>query len=86
MSVLPTPASLRRGLATYLRHYHRHEVHLDSPIPDEPVLFVCNHGFGGVVDLNALALLHTVHRHVPSRPRHLPGPPGRVDPAGGPGH
>jgi len=38
-----------------VRRYHRLEVSLpDQPI-DEPVLFVANHGFGGVFDLNVFA-------------------------------
>lgn len=45
-------APLRDG---YLRGYHRHEVDVDAPVPTEPVLFVSNHGFGGLVDLNVLA-------------------------------
>ena len=43
------------ALDAYLKWYHRHEVHLDAAVPDEPVLFVSNHGFGGIVDLNVLA-------------------------------
>lgn len=37
-----------------LRVYNRHEATV-APIPDEPVLFVANHGFGGVFDLNVIA-------------------------------
>ncbi|MBJ8347234.1 lysophospholipid acyltransferase family protein [Antrihabitans sp. YC2-6] len=50
-------AAARRFGIEYVRHYHR----LDLTIPDEkfdqPVLFVANHGFGGLFDLNALATL-----------------------------
>ncbi|CAM2917397.1 1-acyl-sn-glycerol-3-phosphate acyltransferase [Skermania piniformis] len=39
----------------FVRHYNRHEASILEPIPDEPVLFVANHGFGGVFDLNIVA-------------------------------
>ncbi|WP_338886405.1 lysophospholipid acyltransferase family protein [Rhodococcus sovatensis] len=38
-----------------VRFYNRHEVSVSEPIPDEPVLFVANHGFGGIIDLNVVA-------------------------------
>ena len=44
------------ALAAYLRSYHRHEITFDEPPPAEQVLIVANHGFGGVVDLNVLAM------------------------------
>lgn len=47
--------AMRRMLDTYLRQYHRHEIDLDAPVPCEPVLFIGNHGFGGLVDLNVVA-------------------------------
>jgi hypothetical protein len=34
---------------------HRHEIDLDAPVPCEPVLFIGNHGFGRLVDLNVVA-------------------------------
>ncbi|WP_439032118.1 1-acyl-sn-glycerol-3-phosphate acyltransferase [Gordonia terrae] len=37
------------------RLYHRMETVQHGEIPDGPVLFVANHGFGGVFDLNVLA-------------------------------
>ena len=52
------PGWVSAALQTYLRVYHRHEVRIDSAVPDRPVLFVCNHGFGGVIDLNVLSLIH----------------------------
>jgi 1-acyl-sn-glycerol-3-phosphate acyltransferase len=55
MTARTDPAFLS-AIATYLRRYHRHEVIVDTPRPTEQTLFVANHGFGGVVDLNALAL------------------------------
>lgn len=50
------PAALRRVIGAYLRRYHRHEIQVDAQLPDRPALIVANHGFGGVVDLNVLAL------------------------------
>lgn len=51
------PGWLAAAMHTYLRVYHRHEIHIDAPVPDSPVLFVCNHGFGGVIDLNVGAFV-----------------------------
>jgi hypothetical protein len=31
----------------FLRTYHRHTIEVHAAIPDTPVLFVANHGFGG---------------------------------------
>lgn len=46
-------------VAGYLQRYHRFELdgHLDDP--GEQVLFVANHGFGGLFDLNVAALMAT---------------------------
>lgn len=52
----------------YLRRYHRHEMQSDASMPDTPALIVSNHGFGGIVDLNVLALTETLHRLDVSRP------------------
>src|SRR5659263_643835 len=51
---------IRRLGVEFVRRYHRLEVlpHIE-PFPDEPVLIVANHGFGGIVDLNVFALLAT---------------------------
>jgi len=38
-----------------VRRYNRLEVDLQTSAPEEPVLFVANHGFGGVFDLNVMA-------------------------------
>ena len=51
------PGWLSATIQTYLRVYHRHEIRIDAPVPDRPVLFVCNHGFGGVIDLNVAAFV-----------------------------
>ncbi|WP_232433545.1 lysophospholipid acyltransferase family protein [Rhodococcus sp. AW25M09] len=38
-----------------VRLYNRLEILVAQPVPDTPVLFVANHGFGGVIDLNVFA-------------------------------
>ncbi|GAA1538033.1 1-acyl-sn-glycerol-3-phosphate acyltransferase [Nocardioides humi] len=40
-----------------VRRYHRLEIELPDEIPDGPILFVANHGFGSLFDLNVLATL-----------------------------
>lgn len=45
----------RVAVSEFLTAYHRHSIDVDAAIPDSPVLFVANHGFGGVVDLNVAA-------------------------------
>ncbi|GAA2047913.1 1-acyl-sn-glycerol-3-phosphate acyltransferase [Williamsia deligens] len=50
------------------RLYHRMESHLPDEMPDGPVLFVANHGFGGVFDLNVLAFA-SVYDHLGDRRR-----------------
>lgn len=47
---------LRRGVVGVVRRYHRLEVIVDEPLPDQPALLVANHGFGGIVDLNVFAI------------------------------
>ena len=63
LGVVPTEAPIRAALmrtahqvwVEAVRRYHRLEVTTpDVPI-DKPVLFVANHGFGGVFDLNVFA-------------------------------
>lgn len=56
------------GGVTWVQRYHRLTVEIEAPPPDEPVLFVGNHGFGGVVDVNVyttLAALDELHRSRP---------------------
>ena len=43
----------------YVNRYHRLDIDGDLSEPDEPVLFVANHGFGGIFDLNVFAILAT---------------------------
>jgi 1-acyl-sn-glycerol-3-phosphate acyltransferase len=53
--------------AGFLRVYHRHEVNTGGELPDGPVLFVANHGFGGIVDLNVFASLAALAAISPNR-------------------
>lgn len=48
--------SVRRRAVEFVRRYHRLDVELEVESLDCPVLFVANHGFGGIVDLNVLAV------------------------------
>ena len=49
-------AGLRRRLTELVRRYHRLQVDVEAGVLDEPVLFVANHGFGGIIDLNVFAV------------------------------
>ena len=58
----PDSQDLEEALAAFLdqavsfvRRYNRLEIDLRARIPREPVLFVANHGFGGIFDLNVMA-------------------------------
>ena len=66
-----SPAAAVRALrsvgAAHLRRYHRHEIAAGGRLPDEPVLFVANHGFGGVGDLNVAATFAALERVAPDR-------------------
>ena len=48
--------TLRRGVIEFVRRYHRLQVEVEAETLNEPVLFVANHGFGGVVDLNVMCV------------------------------
>jgi 1-acyl-sn-glycerol-3-phosphate acyltransferase len=52
---------------TVVRRWCRQHVDLRAPLPDGPVLFVANHGFGGMIDLNAHALDAVLEEHRPGR-------------------
>ncbi len=63
---LPSPGTLplvdvvgaaRRAGIAFVRRHHRLEITTTDRMPDGPVLFVMNHGFGGAADLNVLAAL-----------------------------
>lgn len=62
------PEALLHLLDEYLRRYHRHEIRGVAELPAEPALIVSNHGFGGIVDLNVMALGTTLHRIGDGRP------------------
>ena len=49
-------ALIRQSAIEFVRRYHRLQVDADAQIFDDPVLFVANHGFGGVLDLNVMAV------------------------------
>jgi 1-acyl-sn-glycerol-3-phosphate acyltransferase len=48
--------TVRRMAIDFVRRYNRLEIDLETTTLTEPVLFVANHGFGGIVDLNVLAV------------------------------
>jgi hypothetical protein len=55
-AVLNTAAlAFRRLGIDFVRRYHRLDVDTESSTFDGPVLFVANHGFGGIFDLNVFA-------------------------------
>jgi 1-acyl-sn-glycerol-3-phosphate acyltransferase len=49
-------AAYRRLGIEFVRRYHRLQVDVQPTTFDEPVLFVANHGFGGIFDLNLFAV------------------------------
>jgi 1-acyl-sn-glycerol-3-phosphate acyltransferase len=65
---MTTHPVLLSALEEYLCRYHRHELRVDEPLPHDPVLVVANHGFGGVADLNAMALAVSLHKLQQVRP------------------
>lgn len=61
---IPTPIAnavlaIRQLGVEWVRRYHRLEITGDLHRPDAPVLFVANHGFGGIFELNVLAIFAT---------------------------
>ena len=48
--------TVRRMAIDFVRRYNRLEIELETTTLTEPVLFVANHGFGGIIDLNVLAV------------------------------
>ena len=48
--------AFRRLAIEFVRRYNRLEVTADATTPSGPVLFVANHGFGGIFDLNVFAV------------------------------
>ncbi len=49
-------AAFRRRAIDFVRRYNRLQIDLDTTTFTGPVLFVANHGFGGLFDLNVLAV------------------------------
>ncbi len=48
--------AISTGAGEFIRRYHRLDIAAATRSLPEPVLFVANHGFGGVVDLNVFAV------------------------------
>jgi 1-acyl-sn-glycerol-3-phosphate acyltransferase len=59
---------IRRAGVEFVRRYHRLDISAEHPVPDEPSLLVANHGFGGIFDLNVLAVLATLDELRLTRP------------------
>jgi 1-acyl-sn-glycerol-3-phosphate acyltransferase len=59
---------IRQAGVEFVRHYHRLDISAEHPMPDEPALLVANHGFGGIFDLNVLALFATLDEPRITRP------------------
>lgn len=54
--------AFRRLAIEFVRRYNRLEVTTELTAPDGPVLFVANHGFGGIFDLNVFAVSATLEQ------------------------
>ncbi|BBY30019.1 1-acyl-sn-glycerol-3-phosphate acyltransferase [Mycolicibacterium sediminis] len=54
--------AFRRLAIEFVRRYNRLEVTTELTAPDGPVLFVANHGFGGIFDLNVFAVGATLEQ------------------------
>ena len=48
--------AVRQRIIEFVRRYHRLQIDVEAGALDQPVLFVANHGFGGIVDLNVVAV------------------------------
>ena len=59
---------LHRPVIAAIRRYHRLTIDIEAPTPHSPVLFVANHGFGSVFDLNVYATLAALDRLELDRP------------------
>lgn len=59
-STPPWAEQFRGTLQAFIERYHRHEIAVDAPLPDEPCLIIGNHGFGGVFDLNVISMSRTL--------------------------
>ena len=48
--------SIRNRMVEFVRRYNRLQVDVETEVLNSPVLFVANHGFGGILDLNVMAV------------------------------
>ena len=67
-SVVAVLETVKRLGIGFVRRYHRLGVDGDLSTPAEPVLFVANHGFGGIFDLHVLAILAAFEELALDRP------------------
>jgi 1-acyl-sn-glycerol-3-phosphate acyltransferase len=58
----------RRVGSDFVRRYHRLEIQAEPSALDSPVLFVANHGFGGIFDLNVFAICAALEQLEVDRP------------------
>lgn len=58
-ALITTLAAFRKLGIDWVRRYHRLSLSGELEAPEEQVLFVANHGFGGIFDLNVFAVLAT---------------------------
>lgn len=58
-AVITAVGALRKLGIDFVRRYHRLEIDREVAVPEGPVLFVANHGFGGIFDLNVFSILAT---------------------------
>jgi 1-acyl-sn-glycerol-3-phosphate acyltransferase len=66
---LTTVLTALRGLGIdFVRRYHRLTVEVEDTHIDSPLLFVANHGFGGIFDLNVFATFAALHDLAIDRP------------------
>ncbi|MFT4261914.1 MAG: 1-acyl-sn-glycerol-3-phosphate acyltransferase [Nocardioides sp.] len=61
-------AAIQRSEIAWVRHYHRLDISGDLVRPEVPTLFVANHGFGGIFDLNVFAVLAAFEELALDRP------------------
>ena len=54
-AIVTATMALRRLGIDFVRRYHRLGIDTETTTFDRPVLFVANHGFGGIFDLNVFA-------------------------------
>lgn len=60
--------ALRHRVIEFVRRYNRLQIDVEADTFDTPVLFVANHGFGGIVDLNVMAVGAVVEDLALTRP------------------